>query len=211
MVDVLDTKYGEVEIKEVDWHRGMIPLPSGTMIIDDKVVQKIAREYGLDKKLDLVEEFLEYCGINIYSMDFSSSYTEFLHPGSPDLGYNFHVDWIDTEIEDSDIEDFSEDLSPEDKRFLLQKKEDIEGFLDSINDIYDKMLDYVDSYVQSLEEEARYGDSEEGDDELEEYDEPEFDEDTEPDFDEDDESGLDEVYEPELDEGDEPEFDEDDW
>jgi len=196
MVDVLNTEYGEIEIKDLDWHRGLIPLPSGTMTIDYKKVKELAQKYGLDEKLDLVDAFLEYCGINIYSMDFGSSYVEFLYPGSPGLGYNFHVKWIDPEIRNSDIEEFSEDLSPEDRRFLLRKRDDIEKFLESINDIYGEMLDYVEEYVQSLEEEARYGDS--------------YEEDDEPDFDEDDESGIDEVYEPELDEGDEPEFDEDD-
>ncbi len=174
MDEILNTRYGEIEIKDVRWHRGMIPLPRGTMLIDDKVVKKIAKEYGLDKHWELVGEFLDYLGINIYSMDFSSSYTEFLYPGSPGLGYNFHARWIDSTIDDEDLEEFSEYVSPAEKEFLLQKKEDIEGFLDRINGIYDKMLDYVDSYVQSLQEEASYSEDDEFEDSDEFEDEDEF-------------------------------------
>ncbi len=175
MVETLNTKYGEIEIRKVNWHRGLIPLPRGTMMIDSKVVQRVAREYGLDKKWNLVEGFLEYCGIDLYSIDFSTSYNEFLYPGSPGLAYNFHVDWIDTTIEDSDIEEFVEDESPENASFLLRKKEDIEKFLESIDEIYGTMLSYVESYIQSLEEESYHSDSEEGDG-LKEYDDLESDE-----------------------------------
>jgi hypothetical protein len=173
MDEILNTRYGEIEIKDVRWHRGGIPLPKGTMLIDNKVVKKIAKEYGLDKHWDLVGELLDYLDIDIYSMDFSSSYTEFLYPGSPDLGYNFHARWIDSTISDSDLEDFLKYVSPAEKEFLLKKREDIERFLDSINDIYDKMLDYVDSYVQSLQEEASYSEEDEFEDsdEFEGYDE----------------------------------------
>jgi len=153
MIDVINTRYGDIAIEDVVWHRGIIPLPRGTMEVSDKVVEKLAKAYGLDKKWDLVREFLEYCNIFIYSVDFSTSYTEFLYPGGPDLGFNCVVDWVEESISDDDIEDFSQYVSSRDRKFLKENKKNIEDFLEGINDIYYKMLGYLDDYIESLKEE----------------------------------------------------------
>jgi hypothetical protein len=155
MLDVIKTQYGEVEIEAVEWHRGLIPLPKGTMLIDDKVVDKIAKKHKLNKKMDLVWELLDYCRINVWAVDFSSSYIEFLYPGSPNYGFNFHVDYVDESIEDCDLEDFVGYLSKEeDKEFLLKNKENIEAFLSDINDVYYQMLDDVIAYIEDLKEDV---------------------------------------------------------
>jgi hypothetical protein len=154
VVDTINTRYGEIEIEAVDWHRGLFPLPKGSMYISDEMVKKIARKYGLDKKWELVSEFLNYCNINIYSVEFSSSYTEFLYPGSPSYGFNVHVAWIEDSIEDGYLEEFVEYVSRKDKAFLIKNKENIEKFLDSINDVYYWMLCDLYSYVEDLKKEA---------------------------------------------------------
>jgi hypothetical protein len=151
---IVNTKYGDVEIENIAWHRGVFPLPSGRMRIDDKIVTKIAKRYGLDGRWKLVEEFLNYCGIYIYSVEFSSSYIEFLFPKSGDYGFNLNVEWLNDKIEDSDLEDFVEDESEENREFLMQKKEDIERFLDNLNDIYYLMTDSIYTYINDLKEEV---------------------------------------------------------
>ena len=81
---------------EFEWHRGVIPVPAGTITIS---------WYDLGKKLnfrksvstDLAWEIWDRTLSEIIGhhngLKFGGSYIEFLYPNSPPLGLNIHMPW----------------------------------------------------------------------------------------------------------------------
>ena len=79
---------GTIEITEVTYHRGTIPVIQGMVHLD---WYKIQGELKMgQKESELLEWYYDY---NLWYRNFTSSYTEFLYRGSPDLGYNLEIDY----------------------------------------------------------------------------------------------------------------------
>jgi len=120
------------------YHRGIFFLPSGEISIDWDLIFNYLNKFTNDDKIThLVSELFDYYGIE-FSTRFSSSYTEFLYPGSPGYGFSIHVEYNEELSDDEIEEDFREDFIEEYKDKINKKLiiELIKKAIDKINDLF---------------------------------------------------------------------------
>lgn len=155
----LETEHTEIMIKNWDWHRGSIFLPSGVINLKNIPIDNILEKVKVDKNMLL--DFFDY--MEIYGKrKFGSSYVEFLYPGSPDYGQHVHIKWFNFKYDD--IECFLIDYEDWNKTKIENKEEVIEE-LAKLEDILNnylveaekKIYDYIEeiqneSYVEVIEE-----------------------------------------------------------
>ena len=81
---------GVVEVTDIKYHRGIIPIFKGKISLS---WQNVQRELKMTKEeSELLEWYYDY---NLWDRNFTSSYTEFLYRGGPDLGYNLEIDYLE--------------------------------------------------------------------------------------------------------------------
>jgi hypothetical protein len=81
---------------EFEWHRGVIPVPVGTITIGWYYLGKklnFRKSVSTDLAWEIWDRTLnEIMGLH-NGLKFGGSYTEFLYPNSPSLGLNIHMPW----------------------------------------------------------------------------------------------------------------------
>ena len=107
-------KYGVIEITDIEYHRGTIPVFQGRVCLSWEKIQrklKITREEN-----ELLEWW--YDG-NTWDRNFTSCYIEFLSPNSPDLGYNLAIDYPEIPT----VDELKEEIEYLHEKTLLGRKE----------------------------------------------------------------------------------------
>jgi len=83
-------EYGIIEVADIKYHRGIIPIFKGRVSLS---WQKIQRKLKIThEEFELLEWWYNY---NLWDRDFTSNYIEFLFPKSPDLGYNLAINYLE--------------------------------------------------------------------------------------------------------------------
>ena len=83
-------KYGVIEITDIEYHRGIIPVFQGRVCLSWQEIQRKLKMARVEN--ELLEWWYNY---NVWDRDFTSSYIEFLSPKSLDLGYNLIIDYLE--------------------------------------------------------------------------------------------------------------------
>ena len=107
-------KDGVIEITDIEYHRGTIPIFQGRVCLSWQKIQrklKITREEN-----ELLEWYYDY---NLWYRNFTSSYTEFLYRGGPDLGYNLEIDYLEVPT----VDELKEEIEYLHEKALLGREE----------------------------------------------------------------------------------------
>ena len=141
-------KYGVIEITNIEYHRGTIPVFKGRVSLS---WQEIRRKLRMTHEEDeLLEWWYDY---NVWYRDFASSYTEFLFPQSPDLGYNLIIDYLEI----PSIDELKEDLEYLHEKVILGREEIIANrlvlLIKQINEYYFKAEKAIYEIKRQLEAE----------------------------------------------------------
>jgi len=136
-LDTIDFEYGTIEIEDINWHRGIIPCPNGYIYIDDSVYSEVKekifetlKRYNISDDLyravvNVLSDFWHFWEYNWrYNIKFTSSYIEFLYPGSS--GYGFHILVKYPEADGTEIEYAILDYGDEEDKESLENATDDE-------------------------------------------------------------------------------------
>ena len=83
-------KYGVIEVTDIEYHRGIIPVFQGRVCLSWQKIQRKLKMARVEN--ELLEWWYNY---NLWDRDFTSSYIEFLSPKSLDLGYNLAINYLE--------------------------------------------------------------------------------------------------------------------
>jgi len=139
---------GTIEITEVAYHRGTIPVIQGMVHLD---WYKIQGELKMgQKESELLEWYYDY---NLWDRNFTSCYIEYLSPGSPDLGFNLMLDYPEI----PSIDELKEDLEYLHEKAILGREEIIANrlvyLIKQINEYYYKAEEAIYEIKRQLEAE----------------------------------------------------------
>lgn len=169
IIDELKFDYGHIKIKNIEYHRGIIPLPRGTICLETfpnpeqifNVLHDFFKEIGIPgmfSEQDCIDWLLYFLDVDVDCVKFYTSYTEFLYPGSSDVGYNLEIDYVEN-AETEDIEEwinklFEDIIKKVESRkfsgFILKK---LKSFLNDERKYFkfvDRLYDAANSYIETL-------------------------------------------------------------
>jgi len=152
-------KYGVIEVTDIEYHRGIIPVFQGRVCLSWQKIQRKLKMARVEN--ELLEWWYNY---NLWDRDFTSSYIEFLSPKSLDLGYNLTIDYLEIPT----VEELKENIEYLHDETFLGKEELLANrlvyLIKQINEYYYQAEKKIYKLEEELEEESK----EELEEELEE-------------------------------------------
>jgi hypothetical protein len=148
----IKTKYTLIEIEELDYHRGLIPLFSGRITVYSdaytlKGKQTKAKKLAYDAFTSYEDQRLRRYD---YYNRFGMAYTEFLYPGSPDLGLSVDITYANI----PDFEDFKHDYEKYyDTKTIRTAYKYLTELYDQYNDALYEAEQAIRKYQKELENE----------------------------------------------------------
>ena len=161
---------GYIEVKDIDYHRGTIPVFRGKLYLDSEYVWDFVKKarkptwkkiFG-EKADDEMHTFLDYLQPN-EKRRFAVHYVEFLYPGSGGLGLNVDIDYPREHFSE-EIQLYLEEVYGEELEGV--DEETIEHLIEEFRDLEDKYLDLYVILADGLREIYKIYEAE-----LEAYDE----------------------------------------
>ena len=143
-------KDGVIEITDIEYHRGTIPVFQGRVWLS---WQKIQRKLKITREENEILEWW-YDG-NTWDRDFASSYTEFLYRGGSDLGYNLEIDYLEVPT----VDELKEEIEYLHDKTFLGKEELLANrlvyLIKQINEYYYQAEKKIYKLEEELEEESK--------------------------------------------------------
>ena len=131
---------------EFEWHRGVIPVPSGTININWRGLEKelnLTKSISTDLAWEIWDETITEIKSRRDGLKFSGSYNEFLYPRGPSLGLNIYMPWS-SEYRYSMEDTMLNFKGHHSKSVLVNAQRKYE----KIAEAYDNMLAVIEKFVE---------------------------------------------------------------
>lgn len=138
-----------------DWHRGIIALPKGEISISTYELGKILKLRNC-KSTDLAWSIFDDVMYEHAEKRFGSSYTEFLHPGSPGYGFSISMPYLEENYcsEDDAKDYYGGDFGKTVIRDGYRKYRKIVEAYNNLMSELEKEIEVITRNVQEEQEEA---------------------------------------------------------
>ncbi len=139
-VDRIELDDATIIIEDIIYHRGIIPLPQGYIDIDFS-------KFDFD---EYTAEIWDYYFESDYPR-FAFTYTEYLYPYSPPLGFHLEVEYFEYKFNEEDVKRLFGRIS---KKKINELKEKFEKLVDEVNAVIGKCEDVLYEYQEQLQQEV---------------------------------------------------------